>query len=672
MTAAARQGDGTGRRFLPAWRWQTWALAAVCALAAVLYAWRITSEGWGNPYYAAAVKSMSQSLTNFVFGSFDPVGVVTVDKPPLALWAMVLSTAIFGFHSWSVLLPQALEGVAAVFLLHRTVRRWAGENAALIAALALALTPITVAIDRDSNPDTMMVLVLVAAAYAFTRSIEREATSTRWLMLAAFFLGLGFVAKMLQAWIVVPAFVVAYLVGSTAPWGRRVLRVLGAGAVMLVSSMWWVVLIGVWPGPKPYIGGSTDGSVLNLVIGYNGLGRVLGQQAGGAVVGGQARFTGGAGKGGAAGITRMFDAQVAGQISWLLPLCLLVLTVVVVLGVRQIRAGQPAGPRRRAGWFLWGTWMLTVGGVLSFMQNQFHLYYTTEMAPALAALTGAGLPLLWKHYRRSDGYAWVLLPTAVVITAGWAWAVISRDLAWFGWLRYAVALVVVVVVVMLIAGRLGHTGAGLPRVAAMLAVFAVLLAPGVWSAATVFASTGVGQPQAGPGGSSIGRSGPTVTAAHGSPVGRSARQDVGSTMHAKRKPGTARDVLTAEQSRILSYAQANSGDARITLGIEGGATAVEPYVLNTDAAVVGMGGFSGADPVPTVGQLAQWVDSGQLRFVLFANGDHSGRTAQQQSPAAQRKLWVQQHCTAVHPSAYGGRAAARQRSGQVLYDCKAR
>ncbi|MGH3827052.1 MAG: ArnT family glycosyltransferase, partial [Pseudonocardiaceae bacterium] len=232
---------------------------------------------------------MSASLTNFVFGSFDQFGVVTVDKPPMALWPMVLSAAIFGYHSWALLLPQVLEGVAAVVLLHRTVRLWAGERVALLAALVFALTPVTVAINRDTNPDTLMVLLLVAAAYAFTRSVQRPLESgraTRWLLLAAVFLGLGFVTKMLQAWIVVPAFALAYLVGSAAPMRRRVLDLLGAGAVLLASSLWWVALVTWWPGHKPYIGGSTDGSELNLVIGYNGLGRIFGRTVGRELVGG--------------------------------------------------------------------------------------------------------------------------------------------------------------------------------------------------------------------------------------------------------------------------------------------------------------------------------------------------------------------------------------------------
>ncbi|MGH3869436.1 MAG: glycosyltransferase family 39 protein [Pseudonocardiaceae bacterium] len=646
-------------------------LGVICVVAGVLYGWRIGGEGWGNPYYSAAVKSMSASLTNFVFGSFDPLGVVTVDKPPMALWPMVGSVAVFGYHGWSLLLPQVLEGVAAVVLLHRTVRRWAGEHVALLAALMFALTPVTVAINRDTNPDTLMVLLLVAAAYAFTRSVQRPLEPARascWLMLAAVFLGLGFVTKMLQAWIVVPAFALAYLVGSAAPVRRRVLDLLGAGVVLLASSLWWVGLVSAWPGPKPYIGGSTDGSVLNLVIGYNGLGRILGRQAGRELLGGSGNpgapsggpWTGGpwsggrggrGGYGGGSGITRLFGEQLGGQISWLLPLCLLVLVAVAIAGVRQMRSGLPPQPARRAGWFLWGGWLVLVGLVLSYAQGGFHSYYTTEMAPALAAVTAAGVAAMWRHYRQPGGYRWVLLPAAVTLTVGWAWVLVSRDTSWNGWLRYAVAAVGALAVVLLVAGRVFCTGVfctgvfstRVARVAGVLGVVALLLAPGVWSSAAGFSASGGAMAQAGPPGRARG----AVPA---------------------RLPGAMAGDLTAEQRAIVAYAQANSGGRPITLAVEGGARATEAYLIHSDATIVGMGGFSGQDPAPTVATLAQWVQWGQLRFVLLGapgRDSHGGfGMASRAAVSAQRTQWVRQHCVIASGAELVGRAG-------VLYDCQA-
>ena len=257
-------------------RWPRWALGGIVVVAVVLYGWAIgAGNDWGNPYYSAAIRSMSSGFTNFLFGSLDQVGVITVDKPPLALWPQVVCVWIFGYHPFAVLLPQVIEGAAAVFLLHRTVRRWAGEPAALIAAATLAVTPITVAINRDSNPDTLMVLFLIAAAWAFTRAVSDE-HRTRWLMLSGVFIGLGFTTKMLQAWVVLPAFTLAYLVGVRIPWPRKLLDLLAAGIAVLVSSLWWVVLVSSWPGAKPFIGSSGTGSVWDLLIGYNGVGRVAG------------------------------------------------------------------------------------------------------------------------------------------------------------------------------------------------------------------------------------------------------------------------------------------------------------------------------------------------------------------------------------------------------------
>ena len=655
-------------------------LGAICVLAALLYAWGIGTAGWGNPYYSAAVKSMSASLTNFVFGSFDPLGVVTVDKPPMALWPMVASAAVFGYHGWSLLLPQVIEGVAAVFLLHRTVRLWAGEHIALLAALVVAVTPVTVAINRDTNPDTLMVLLLVAAAYALTRSLVRaRRCATGWLLLAAVFLGLGFVTKMLQAWIVVPVFALAYLVGSPAPLRRRLLDVLGAGVVLLASSMWWVALVSFWPGPKPYIGGSTDGSVLNLVIGYNGLGRILGRQAGRELVGagmpggfggpgrpggsGPGGGPGGAAFGGGSGLTRLFGEQVGGQISWLLPLCLLVLVAVAIAGVRQWRSGQASEPARRAGWMLWGGWLLLVGLVLSSAQGGFHSYYTTEMAPAVAAVTAAGMAAMWRHYRQPGGYRWLLLPAAVTLTAGWAWVLVARDISWNGWLRYAVVGAGIVAVVLLIADRLSVGASwGMARVAGVLAVVTLLAAPAVWSTATAVAGSGGAMAQAGP--------------PPGSGFG-GARADRARGVPAQFR-GAMRGDLTAEQKNILAYARANSAGSRITLAVDGGAMAAEAYLIHSDAMIIGMGGFSGQDPVPTVATLTQWVQQGQLRFVLTSGrnfgGRGSGGRGTRGGVSAVRTQWVQQHCAVVNPASYGGtasNAAGPADRSEVLYDCQA-
>jgi 4-amino-4-deoxy-L-arabinose transferase-like glycosyltransferase len=661
-------------------RWPVWTLAVICLAAAVLYAWKIGDGQLGNTYYSAAVKSMTTSVSNFLFGSFDPYGVVTVDKPPMALWPQVVSVLVFGFHGWSLLLPEVLAGVAAVFVLHRTVRLWAGEGVALLAALIFALTPITVTINRTNNPDTLLVLFLVAAAYAVTRSIQASSARgrTTWLWWCAFFVGCGFVTKMLQAWIVVPALVLAYLVGTTGPVRRRLLDVLGAGVVLVVSSFWWVALHAIWPGDKPYVGGSKDGTAWDLIVGYNGFGRIFGDgQSGGSVTVVNGKTTVGS-FGGEPGLVRMFNELVGGQISWLLPLSLFVLAVVSVAGV-QARVRKATGdPSGRAGWFLWGGWLLITAVVFSFAHGIMHPYYTTAMAPAIAALSASGIAVLWRWYRDSDSAAWLLLPLAIALTAAWAIVLVSRDTSWNGWCRWAVVVVAAGAIVALAVGRLSAAGrrtVGRPALAA--AIVSLLLTPAVWSAAAMSNANG-NLPAAGPAptgapGSGAPPAGGPVQVPGGGPVrepegsgqGPQGQQGPGRPTITVGGGGSSETSLTDEQRQLLGYAEQNGDGAKISLAINSGAGAVAPFIMDSDAMVIGMGGFGGQDDVPSVDQLQRWVDDGTLRFVLSAapgaqnqampGGKSGGGPGSQGSAQQKRQTWIEQHCTVVDPTVYGGK-----------------
>jgi 4-amino-4-deoxy-L-arabinose transferase-like glycosyltransferase len=707
MTTATRgvvpQPSGTAVRTGRQGRWQPWVLAVICLGAAALYCWGIWHGQIGNTYYTAAAKSMRDSFTNFLFGSFDPYGVVTVDKPPLFLWPQVISVWLFGYHGWAVLLPQAVEGVAAVFLLHRTVRRWMGEHAALIAALVLALTPITVAIDRDNNPDTLLVLLLVAAAYAFTRSASADLPRGRtlWLLLCAFFVGCGFVTKMMQAWIVVPGFAVAYLVARKDSPLRRIGDLAGAGAVLAVSSFWWPLLHDLWPGTKPYMGGSTNGTAMDLIFGYNGFGRVFGQHGGfgghgghprglrmgsGTHAAGGMRPPGGmAGMfGGDSGADRLFSDSVGGQISWLLPLSLFVLGVVTVGGILRWRRKEPMDPRCRAVWWMWGSWLLVTGVVFSFAQGIWHPYYTTMLAPAIAAITGAGVVVLWRRYRTPGGMSWALLPIAVLLTGVWSVVLVGRDISWNGWTLWGVVALALAAVVLLLLGRItSGVRRVLGRAGLVVGVVALLFVPAVWSAATAAQTSGIGaMPSAGPNPiyrmldrlrRSTGPSGMDFPGA----AGRRASAMPGPG----RLPGMLSGSLTGEQRKILDYAIRNSGGAKITLAVDGGAMLASNYVIGSDATVIGMGGFMGTDDAPSVAQLRQWTSDGTLRFVLGSGRGRSGMPfGGRSSGAAQtRSLWIERNCSVVDPAAYGlpaGHGAPNAGSGtfpgmgvQRLYRC---
>lgn len=701
-------------------RWQPWALAAICVVAAVLYAWDIAGGQVGNSYYSAAVKSMSSSVTNFLFGSFDAYGVFTVDKPPMSLWPQVVSVWIFGFHGWALLLPQVVEGVAAVVLLHRTVRRWAGENVALLAALILTLTPITVAINRDNNPDTLLVLLLVASAYALTRSLQAEqgGPRTRWLLWCAFFIGCGFVTKMLQAWIVVPGFAAAYLVGSAAPVRRRILDVLAAAGVLIVSSFWWVALVDLWPGEKPYIGGSEDGTALDLILGYNGFGRVFGEGQGGP--GGGGMPTGadlpagmdlpsggfGGGFGGETGLGRMFGNAVGGQIAWLLPLALLVLVVFSVLGIRAMVRKVPVDRSSRAVWVMWGSWLVVTGLVFSYAQGIWHEYYTTMLAPPIAAIVAAGLARFWRFYRAKEGFGWSLLPLGLAVTGWWAFVLTSRDTSYFGWARWVVLAVTAVAVTGLVLARRASVVAApdvasgrlvLARGMTVAGLAAVLLTPGVWSVATatdgeengnipVAGSGRSGFPGGGQGGGFPGMGqlpgAPNAGGQGGtqqSPGGMPGMPSGGGGFGGGRMGGDSAE-LTAGQRKILDYAREHGDGTAITLAVDGNAMAASPYIMGAEDGdvVIGMGGFGGADNAPSVDQLRTWVADGTLRFVASSGGFGGGPAGGGGMPGGgmpgggmsatqDRTSWLEEHCSEVDPSRYGGDAD----SETTLRECRA-
>ncbi len=561
------------------------ALGGILVGALALWGWALGSRTL-QPYYAAAVHSMSRSVSAFFFAGFDPAGVVSVDKPPLAFWTQSLGVWVFGFHPWAIALVQALEGVAAVFVLNRVVRRWAGPRTALLAAALFALTPITAAINRDNQPDTLLLLLLLLAAYFVTRAIE--AGSVRWLGLAGVFVGLGFMTKMLAAWIVLPALALAYFVG--APRGRRLLHVGVAGVVTLVVSLAWPVAVTLWPGTKPFVGSTTDGSVWQLAFGYNGLTRLVGGDSG---IGGGYGAAVGTNLGGSPGPLRLFNAEVGGQIAWLLPLAL------VALVVAACRA-RGATPEVKAGWALWGAWLVAGAAVFSLTGGIFHAYYTAELAPAIAALAAAGLATAWRWHRAGNRF---VLPLAVAGTAVLAFVILARTPSWVPWLKYVVLALAVVAVVAAFT-----RATAVPAVAGLAAMVAGPAAYVVDTAVQPVTALRAADPSAGPAATAAFSSLRTLVSAN--------------TGTDTAEAGFIRFVdnayvLGAGQREVLAYAEAHAPDARIALGVEGGTYGTDPFLLNTDARVAPLGGYLGFDPAPDAGQLQQWAATGSLRFVLL-------------------------------------------------------
>ena len=659
-------------------RWARPALWAVLIAAGALYGWGLPDAGYANAYYSAAVKSGTQSWKAFFFGSLDAGSYITVDKPPLALWAMGLSARVLGFGTWSLLLPQVVEGVAAVAVLHAAVRRAFGHAAAVTAAAVLALTPITVAINRDNNPDTLLVLLMVAAAWACQRAIAGG--RARPLLLAAFLIGCGFNTKMLQAFLPVPALALAYLVAARPGIRRRLAHLAAAGAVLAVSSLWWVLTVDLIPArSRPYIGGSTDGTALDLVIGYNGLGRVLGQDG----PGGRGGPGFGGGFGGAPGAGRLFNDILGGQISWLIPFAVLALAAGLVLLRRRPRT-DPA----RAALILWGGWLAVHYAVFSFAQGTFHPYYSTAMAPAVAALTGAGAVLPAAAHRRPAAWGWVL-PAETAATGAWAFVLLDRTPGWHPWLRWLVAAATALAAAALLAGRLiprtrPRAGTSAAAAGLVLAAIAGLAGPGAYAASAASTASNGTDPLAGPSagnrfGGPRGRGAPTGMPAGrpgtppgaipggmpgampgrtpGGPGGQRPPTPPGGDQPGRGpRTGSGRSGGGADD-RMISYLRRNQRGATWLVAVPS-AQEASSLILRTGRPVIAMGGFTGADPAMTVGKLQRYVREGRLRYVLLG-----GRTGPGGGAASGVTAWIRQNAALVDASEYGGTAGTGTSDG---------
>ncbi len=569
-----------------------WPLAGVLAVAAALFLWHLSASGWSNTYYAAAAKAGSVSWKAWFFGSIDPGSFITVDKPPLSLWAMGLSARVFGWSSFSMLLPQALAMLGAVALLHATVRRAFGSTAGLLAAGALALTPVTVAIARVNNPDALLVLLLVLSAWLTMRAIESG--RGKHLAWAGAVVGLAFMTKMLQGWMIVPALASAYLLAGPPRLLVRLRQLAVAGVTMVAVSAAWPVAVSLWPADsRPYIGGSEDGSVWNLILGYNGLGRLFGEGAGGG---------GGAGFGGTAGLWRMFNEQVGGQAAWLLPLA----AVSLGAGLWLTRRG-PRVDRARAAWVLFGVWALVHVVVFSFQRGTFHPYYTSALAPAIAALSGAGLVVMTRWARESWAGV-VALGGSLVVSAELAVMLLARTPDFAPWLRVVIPAAAAVAVLGVVAVRLGARR--FAAAAAVAGALALTAGPAAYSVTTAGRSLN---------GNNV-LADPASTGGIGSPGGG---MGGGGSVSAK----------------TIAYLEAHQGSAKFLVAVTGSQTSAS-IIIATGKPVVTIGGFTGQDPAPTVSQLAAMVKQGELKYVVLSDSNSDLAT------------WVKAHGKVVSGSLY--------------------
>lgn len=660
--------------------WERPALLGLLALTAILYLWDLSASGWANSFYSAAVQAGSVNWEAFFYGSSDAANSITVDKPPASLWIMALSVRIFGLSSWSILVPQALMGVATVWLVYVTVRRYFSAPTALLAGGVLAITPVAALMFRYNNPDALLVLLLTLATYFTLRGIESG--RIRWVIWAGVALGFGFLTKQLQSFLILPSLAGVYLALAPISWKKRFGHLLAALGAIIVSAGWWVAVVELVPASmRPYIGGSQNNSFLGLTFGYNGFGRLTGSETGSATPGGSRGTSGG--MWGATGLFRLFENEIGGQITWLLPAALILLVVALILGRRRPRTDM-----RRATLLIFAGSLVVTALAFSFMAGIFHAYYTVALAPALAVVVAIGASEAWA----AREHLWVRLTLSLSMlgTGIWAWALLARASDWLPWLKFVVMLLAVIAALLLLIPRSSQARA---RATIALSLAAALLAPTAYTLQTVMtAHTGsiitagpsVQSSSGGPGGGfgggapngrgerSFGTTSnggfPGGSMPNGTPPNGSAPNGSGSggTAPSGSRPGGGSFGSTATMgspgglgngsrslsaltnarsvsSALVALLTANASSYTWVAATVGSDSAAS-YQLATLKPVMPIGGFNGSDPSPTLAQFKKYV--AEKKKIHYFIAGRVGASNGGSDVSSQIATWVADNFTA--------------------------
>ncbi|MCJ0875491.1 glycosyltransferase family 39 protein [Streptomyces sp. AP-93] len=640
--------------------WERPAFLGLLLATAVLLLWDLGASGYANSFYSAAVQAGSESWKAFFFGSSDAGNSITVDKPPAALWPMMLSVRLFGLGAWQILVPQALMGVGTTAVLYAAVRRQFGPVAALISGAVFALTPVAALMFRFNNPDALLTLLMTVTVYCVLRALD--GAHTRWLVWAGVAVGFAFLTKTLQAFVILPPLALLYAVCAPTRLRRRLGQLLLSTLAMVLAGGWWVAVVELWPASsRPYIGGSQTNSFLELTLGYNGLGRINGEETGS--VGGGARtaaaegMTGGPGGGGGGGgmswgetgIDRLFSSNIGGQIGWLLPAALILLVAGLVVTWRARRATDSLEGMARAAFLAWGGALLITAVVFSFMQGIFHEYYTVALAPYIAALVGMGIAVLWEE--RGSRAASLTLSGTLALTSYWAFVLLGRSAEYVPWLRWLVLAVGLGTALLLpFAARLGRrialgvaaVGLGVALAGPLAYCLTTVTTPHTGSIVT--AGPAVAGGRGGPGG---GMRGFETPGGDGMPAGGAAQQGMppGGQAPGGQAPGGNQPADGGRSTRTgggpgggmggggmggLLGGTRTSAEATAALRADAdrytwaaaaiGSQNAASYQLASQQPVMSIGGFNGSDPSPTLEQFKEYVSAGKIHYFIGQSG----------------------------------------------------
>ncbi|MGW1268035.1 ArnT family glycosyltransferase [Streptomyces sp. NPDC002491] len=626
-------------------RWVRPAFLGLLAATLLLYLYDLSASGYANSFYSAAVQAGSQSWKAMFFGSLDAGNAITVDKPPASLWPMALSVRIFGLSSWAILAPEVLMGVGTVAVVYASVRRRFSPAAGLIAGTVLALTPVAALMFRFNNPDAMLALLMAVACYFTARAVEDG--RTKWLVWAGVAIGFAFLAKTLQAFLILPPLALVHAVCAPVPVKKRLGQLAVATGALIVSGGWWAAIVELWPASsRPYIGGSQNNSFLELTFGYNGLGRLNGEETGSVGGGGGGGNTG---QWGETGWDRMFNSEIGGQISWLLPAAL----VLLVGGLAATRKLKRTSTTRSL-FLVWGGSLLITMAVFSYMAGIFHQYYTVALAPYMAAVIGMGAGVLWE--KRSEIWAALTLAASVVAAAAWSYVLLNRTSDYLPWLKWLVLVGGLTAALGLVfAGRVNRQ---LALAAASVGLVAALAGPTAYTLSTLQQGHTGSIVTAGPAGAGMMGGGPAGGrggfGGNGGPGGGmpgqnqqngngtaqngngTAQNGNGSTQQGQgrgqqggmpgRQTGDGGGMgggggvggllngasVSAEAEKLLETDSGKYTWAAAAIGAQNAAS----YQLATGDAVMAIGGFNGTDPSPTLAQFKQYVADGEIHYFI--------------------------------------------------------
>ncbi|WP_028403220.1 glycosyltransferase family 39 protein [Ectobacillus panaciterrae] len=658
-------------------------LLGIIVLSIFLNFYQLQDAGT-NTYYTAAVKSMLKNFHAFFYASFDPAGFITVDKPPVALWIQTLSASIFGLSDFSVLLPEALAGVISVWLMYIIVKPKFGRGAALLSSLILSCTPIFVAVVRTNNVDSILIVTLLTATWALMKSVEKQKIG--WLILSFVLVGVGFNIKMLQAYMVLPAFYLFYFIAVKTNWKKRIAQLAIATVLLAAVSFSWATIVdSISKDKRPYIGSSQTNSVLELALGYNGISRLTGNQGGNGSGkapqgtppannqgtsnkgqsgsgndgtqqgppsmngsnmpnqsgnGGPPSF-GGQGDGkqggssgmfgtGTPGVARLFSKELSGQTSWLLPFTLF--AVVGVFASFWKKREFTMQHKFTAFWLAWLLPMMVFFSIAKF----FHQYYLSMMGPAIAALTGIGWMALWGLYKEKQGWQSWLLPASVFATSLFEALVLYENSSAIaaGWIAVPIVLGLSLSALLVIMRQREKAAYYL----SLAGVLALLIFPFYWTLSTILEGGNSATPIAGPnahgmGGGPMGGNGPMMGA------GPNQSQQGGSATGAGANQKDGRMGSQVNQ-QLLTYLEKHYNGETFILATESTQEATS-IMLNTNYTVMAMGGFSGSDPALTPAKLEKMVKAGKVKYFLISG---QGRGNQEVN------AWIQKNCKEVPSS----------------------